>query len=458
MWDVVEPGIKFKECKHIEAICQHLEHVTFGPGHPKFKESQKFIRNLLINIPPGHAKSLVICVFWPTWVWIEWPESKWIFASYSDDLATRDSVKRRLILNSTKYRGAFRIQWFLADDQNLKTRFLNNRMGFMLATSVGGTGTGERADFIVCDDPLNALQAESEVFRERADFWWNKTMSTRDSDPKTSRRVVVMQRLHEKDLAGIIIKQGDYEHLCLPAEFDPARKCSTSIGWSDWRTKSGELLWPEQFGPEQIKTSKAKLGSRGYAGQFQQNPLPADGGLFKRSWWKYFRERPIDSTAIKIQVWDTAQEVGISNDYSVCATWLKTETGLYCLDVWREKVESPQLYQAALSLFAKHNPSAVIVEKKNSGAALIQYLKQNSTLPVIPYEPKLSKEVRASAATPTVEAGNCYLPQGANWVEYFISEHEKFPLGEHDDQVDTTSMMVDYFSNKKIQPPRVRSL
>lgn len=448
MWSIVEPGTKFKEAWHLEAMAKHLETLTWHP---------EIFRNLLINVPPGHAKSLLVCVFWPAWVWIKWPESRWIFGSYADTLSTRDSIKRRDLIRSQRYRESFKIKWTLADDQDQKTRFLNDKKGYMIATSVGGSGTGERADFIVCDDPLNALQAESEAFRERAEFWWMKTMSTRDSDPKTSRRVMVMQRLHEKDPAGVILKQGGYEHLMLPAEFEPKRATSTKIGWNDPRKIEGELLWPEQFGPAEIAAAKKALGSRAYAGQFQQTPMPADGGLFKRNWWKYYRERPMGHFQI-VQFWDTAQEVGISNDFSVCATWMKTDSGLYCLDVWREKVETPQLIQACKSLFTKWNPAAVVIEKKNSGAALIQHLRQDSTMPVIPYEPKFSKEVRASAATPTVEAGNCFLPQGASWVDDFISEHEKFPKGEHDDTVDTTSMMVEYFSKQNNSAPRVRTL
>lgn len=460
MWSIVEPGVKFQDAWHIKAICDHLQALTMGPGHPFYepeKHDATFFRNLLINVPPGHAKSLIVCVFWPAWVWIKWPACRFMFGSYADSLSIRDSVKCRDLIRSPKYRQSFGITWSLSDDMDQKSRFINTMKGYRIATSVGGSGTGERADIICVDDALNAIQAESEVFRVRANDWWNITMSTRDADPKTSRRVCVMQRLHEMDLAGTIIKQGGYEHLMLAAEFDPARKCKTKI-YEDPRKVAGELLWPNVYGPQEIAEKKKALGSRGFSGQFQQNPVPADGGLFKRKWWKFYRALPEGNWPV-VTFWDTAQEVGISNDYSVCAKWMKHPTGYFLLDLWREKVETPDLEKAAKNIFPKSPvPMAVIIEKKNSGAALIQYLRRDTTQPVISYLPKLSKEVRASAATPTVEAGNCFLPEGVSWVEDFISEHEKFPLGEHDDMVDTTSMMVEYFANMSNNQPRVRSL
>lgn len=447
MWPIIEPGTAFKDAMHIEAICEHLEAVTRGE-----------IRNLLINIPPGHAKSLIISVFWPAWEWIKYPERRWIFASYAAQLAIRDSVRCRDLIASHKYKTVFEPQWSLSDDQNQKIRFNNTKKGYRIATSVGGSGTGERADRIVCDDPHNAIDVKSELMRQSAIDWWFNTMSTRDSDPKKSSRVVVMQRLHSKDLAGEIVSRGGYEHLCLPTEYMPSKAKATKIGWKDPRTKEGELLWPEHFGPNEVAAAKKNLGSRGYGEQHQQDPVPQDGGLFKRRWWKTYRELPLEDGII-VQFWDTAQKAGITNDFSVCSTWKKLTGGYYLLDLWREKVESPQLESAIKMQFAKWSPSAVVIEDKSSGISIIQRLQQTTTLPIIPYDPKQrDKETRASAATPTVEAGNCYLPDGASWCEDFVSEHEQFPLGEHDDQVDTTSMMVEYFIGSSIIEPRIRTL
>jgi predicted phage terminase large subunit-like protein len=449
MWPVLEPGKIFIPGWHIEAICEHLEAVESGQ-----------IRNLLINIPPGHMKSLLVCVLYPSWSWIKKPQKRFITASYAQTLSTRDSVKTRDLIRSERYQKLYRPRWALKDDQDQKTRFSNTMTGSRIATSVGGSGTGERADCLIVDDPLNAIDAHSELIRKQSVDWWFQTMSTRDADPKTTSRIVVMQRLHEKDLAGELINRGDYVHLCLPAEFEPKRKCITQIGWEDPRKNEGELLWPEQFGANEIGKAKKDLGSQGYSGQFQQSPVPAEGGLFKRKWWKFYKEKPKNYLRV-IQFWDCAEKPGISNDYSVCATWMETQNGFYLLDLWREKVEFPQLQAALRTNYNKWSNfvSAVVIEDKSAGTQLIQYAKQETTLPIIPFDPAgVPKETRAISATPTVEAGNCFLPDGVTFVEDFISEHEKFPKGEHDDTVDTTSMMTKHFSQMQTLQPRIRQL
>src|SRR5262249_49277997 len=146
-------------------------------------------------------------------------------------------------------------------DQNQKVRFENTESGYRIATSVEGSATGEGGDFVIVDDPHNVQEALSQAKREAVLEWWDKTMSTRLNDPKSGRKVIVMQRVHEKDLAGHVLEKGGYEHLCLPAEYDPARAKLTSIGWKDPRRTEGDLLWPDRFGPTEIETAKKELGS-----------------------------------------------------------------------------------------------------------------------------------------------------------------------------------------------------
>jgi predicted phage terminase large subunit-like protein len=139
----------------------------------------------------------------------------------------------------------------------------------------------------------------------------------------------------------------------------------------------------------------------------------------------------------------------LTNDYSVCATWAETENGYYLLDLWRNKVEMPELERAIVQQYNRYQPNAVVIEDKSSGIGVIQTLRQKTRLPIIAYDPKMrDKESRAASATPTVEAGNCYLPENAPWVEEFISEHERFPNSEHDDMCDTSSMMVEYMKQR----------
>src|SRR5215813_600811 len=276
-WSVVEPSTPFVPGWHIDAIIEHLEAVTRAQ-----------IRNLLINVPPRHMKSLLVSVFWPAWEWIRFPERRWLYSSYAASLSTRDSVKCRRLIESPWYQERWRGRFALTSDQNTKGRFDNNRSGYRLSTSVGGAATGEGGDRIVCDDPHNVQEAESGAIRKATLDWWDVTMSTRVNDPKTSAKVVVMQRCHQQDLSGHLIEQGGWDHLCLPAEYEGPR-AATSIGFIDPRQQHGELLWAERFGPAELESLKRSLGSYAAAGQLQQRPSPAEGGLFKRHWFRFWQ-------------------------------------------------------------------------------------------------------------------------------------------------------------------------
>ena len=265
-WPVLEPATPFVNGIHVEAICEHLQAVTKGR-----------IRNLIINVPPGHAKSLLAAVFWPAWVWIDSPQTRWLFASYAANLSVRDSLRCRRLIESEWYQQNWGDRYQLTSDQNQKHRFENDHTGYRIATSVGGSATGERADVVVVDDPHSVDQAESEAERRTAVEWFNGTMSTRLNDFATGHKIVIQQRLHEADLTGDLVGKGDFDLLCLPAEFEPERRCSTSIGWTDPRVEAGELLWPEKVTAAHLDGLKVSLGTYRYAGQYQQRPAPAEG-------------------------------------------------------------------------------------------------------------------------------------------------------------------------------------
>src|SRR5579862_6535508 len=262
-WSIVEPSTPFVPGWHIEAIIDHLEAVSRGE-----------IRNLLINVPPQHMKGLLVSVFFPAWEWIRWPERRWLYSSYAATLSIRDSVKCRRLIESPWYQARWGHVFALTGDQNAKSRFDNNRSGYRLSTSVGGSVTGEGGDRIICDDPHKVDEVESDTARKNAIDWWDVAMSTRVNDPKTSAKVVVMQRCHQQDRSGHLLEQGDWEHLCLPAEYESSR-AATSIRFADPRQEHGELLWPERFGAAEIESLKRSLGSYAAAGQLQQRPSPA---------------------------------------------------------------------------------------------------------------------------------------------------------------------------------------
>src|ERR1039457_3634908 len=197
-WAVVEPARALISAWHVDAMAEHLQAISEGQ-----------IKHLLINVPPGHGKSLIVSVLWPAWQWIRNENgAQWrgLFASYNGGLATRDSVRCRTLMESPWYRDTFRPTWRLSSEQNAKSYFENTNSGFRISLSVGGRGTGFRGDAIVVYDPLNASDQYSETARRESVFWWDQVMSSRLNNLETGSKVIIMQRLHEADLSGHVLE------------------------------------------------------------------------------------------------------------------------------------------------------------------------------------------------------------------------------------------------------------
>jgi predicted phage terminase large subunit-like protein len=443
-WPIVEPLTPFVSGWHIDAVADHLMAVSRGE-----------IRKLVINEPPGHMKSLTACVFWPTWEWTFSPWTRWLTGSYKGELATRDSLRSRRIVESPWYRRRWGSRFTLSTDQNIKTRYENTSTGYRIAFGVGGA-TGERGHRVVVDDPHNIDEAYSDVARMGVLDWWDQVMSQRGIDPRTDAKVIVMQRLHERDLSGHVLEQGGWVHLRLPAEYEKTpfvalHAAPDPTGFEDPRTEEGELLWPARFGPLEIADAKKPLGSYGAAAQLQQRPTPIGGGLFKREWWRFYDASPAviaQGFETVVQSWDCAFKETTTSDYVVGLVGGKKGADIYLFDLVRDRMNFPTTCRALEAAAAKW-PTAVtkLVEDKANGPAVIDQLRHR--VPgLIPVEPRGSKEARAAAASPYVEGGNVYLPASAAWVQDFIAELASFPRGAHDDQVDAFSQLVDRLVNR----------
>jgi predicted phage terminase large subunit-like protein len=454
-WAVVEPSTPFVPGWHIDAIIEHLEAVTRGQ-----------IRNLLINVPPRHMKSLLVAILWPAWEWIQSPERRWLYSSYAAQLSIRDSVKCRRLIESPWYQARWGDRYALTSDQNTKGRFDNDRSGYRLSTSVGGAVTGEGGDRIVCDDPNNVNEVESDSVRKSTNDWFDVVMSTRVNDPKTAAKVVVMQRCHQQDLSGHLLEQGDWEHLCLPAEYE-APPCVTSIGWGDPRTEHSELLWSERFGAQEIESLKRSLGSYAAAGQLQQRPSPSGGGMIKRHWFRYWQPRAANLPPVtvrlpdgsqvsiaameapyrvdeQIQSWDCSFKDLDTSDYVVGQVWGQVGALYFLGHQVRARMDFPATVNAVREVSAAWPGTvAKLIEDKANGSAVIQMLCRE--LPgILPVNPEGGKIARAAAVSPLIEAGNVYLPHPlyAPWVTEFIEECAAFPNGAHDDQVDAMTQAL----------------
>jgi predicted phage terminase large subunit-like protein len=435
VWPVVEPGTPFVGGFHIDAICEHLEAVTL-----------RQIRSLLITVPPRHTKSLCASVAWPTWAWVRRPEDRFLSSSFSADLSTEHAVLSRRVIESARYQAAWGHIFELQGDQNVKTHYENTRRGYRIATSVGGTTTGRGGDFLIADDPHNLKTIHSDIERQGAINWYRQVWSTRFNDPRTGCRVVIMQRGHERDLAGYLLEQGGYEHLNLPTEYEPTTRV-TCIGWSDPRSKEGELLCSERFGPVEVEQAKKDLTAPVFATQHQQRPAPAEGSMFKRERLRVITEKelPADGAFTECRGWDAAATEaaqGKDPDWTVGAKVRRYATGLYVvMHVVRGRF-GPHAGDTTMRSTAVADGQACRQrEEQEPGSAGKRVIAAHTLLLAgFDYKGEHStgaKTVRATPFATQVDAGNVCLLAGP-WNQAYIDELLLFPNGRHDDQVDAS--------------------
>jgi predicted phage terminase large subunit-like protein len=289
-WHVLEPQTPFVDGWAMWAVVEHLEAVTRGE-----------ITRLLINVPPGFAKSIIVDCFWPSWEWgpMNKPHLRYVAFSYSASLTERDNGRFRDLITSEPFQVLYADRVSLRNKTTIKV--VNNRTGWKLASSVGGVGTGERGDRVILDDPHNVKESESEQVRGETVRWFRESLSSRFNDLETGALVIIMQRVHEDDVSGSILSLGlDYCHLLIPMEYDWGRQTDdhgapveTDIGWTDPRYDErgvefcdGQLAWPERFSSVALSRTKAEVGPYAWASQYQQSPSPRGGGIFQRDWWQ----------------------------------------------------------------------------------------------------------------------------------------------------------------------------
>ncbi|MCO5064999.1 MAG: phage terminase large subunit [Rhizobiaceae bacterium] len=416
---------------HIAAICHLLEQVEAGK-----------IKRLLVTLPPRSLKSHLASVCFPAWLLGRDPSRKIICASYGDSLATDFSNGTRLLMKTAWYRRLFP-DLKLDPRKDTQTELRTTLGGFRLATTVGGPLTGRGGDYLVIDDPMKQVDAESEIAREKVIKWFNETLLSRLNSKSEGAIIVIMQRLHVEDLAGHLLEKGGWHVLNLPAIAQQNEAIPLSLTRFHHR-KAGDALHPERESLEILAGLSAQMGEIPFAGQYLQMPIAHGGNLVKIDWFRiYHVAPPATYPATIVQSWDTASKSGELNDYSVCITALVIKDFVYILDVFRRRLDYPDLKKAVISLKARWRANAVLIEDKGSGQSLIQDLKREF-ISVKAIEPAGDKIVRMSAVSARIENGEVYLPAAADWLELFKAEIMAFPRGKHDDQVDALSQLLSY--------------
>ena len=475
-WSILEPGTPYVHGWHIDFMAAHLEAITDG-----LEINGMAYNRLLINVPPGHMKSMLVNVFWPAWEWgpRNMPHLRYICAAHKvENLSARDSRKMRDLILSDWYQSRWGDRVSLAKDQNEKLNFQNKAKGFRIATAITSL-TGIRGDRVIIDDPHSVDSANSEVQRDTEVTTFLEAIPTRLNDPAKSAIVVIMQRLHQEDVSGVILdKQLGYDHVMLAMEYDPTRNFQTMLGYEDPRQEQDELLFPERFPRHVVDRDKKTLGPFAVAGQFQQQPAPRGGGIIKRDYWIKWEEDRYPGFDYIMAAVDTAYTTKTENDYSAMTVW-GVWTGnpyavatkvlqrdgtlvdasrnvdlrvydeqrprLMLMYAWQDRLQLNDLVNKIAKTCNDWRVDKVLVESKASGMSVAQEIQR-----LYGHEPwgvqisnpgAFDKVARLTSVEPVFADGMIYAPD-RRWADLVIDQCEIFPKGKHDDLVDTVSMAV----------------
>lgn len=471
-WPYIDPA-PWVDSWAIDAMAEHLQAVVDGQ-----------IRKLLINISPRSGKSGLVSVALLPWTWAQskmtptgGPRVPFLYASYANQLSLRDSVKCRRLIESAFYQRLWGMRFALTTDQNTKSRFTNDKGGERLITSVDGATTGEGAQILVADDLNAASEAFSEATVKATTDWWDTVASTRLNDPKTGAYVVIQQRLAEDDISGHILEKnrGEWTHLMIPMRYEPERSYFTKIGWKDPRVAPGELMWPERFGEEEVKSLEVALGPMISAGQLQQRPEPAGGGVIKREYWQLWEHDAFPAMDFILASLDTAYTENTANDFSALTIWgvfsgEVTESAnrvikaggnansmlihqtyspaapkIILMYAWQDRLELHKLVEKVEKTCTACKVDLLMIENKAAGHSVAQEIRRlyaNSKFGVQLFDPKSQDKLsRLYSVQHLFAEGIIYAPDRA-WAEMVISQVAQFPFGKHDDLTDTVSQAL----------------
>ena len=475
-WHTIEPGAEYVHGWHIDFIAEHLEAITNGEELPDGKPYNR----LLINIPPGTMKSLIVNVFWPAWEWgpKNMAHLRYVCAAHKvENLSARDSRRMRQMILSDWYQARWGDRVKMSKDQNEKLNFTNSAGGFRIATAMTSL-TGIRGDRVLIDDPHSVDSAMSETQREAEVQTFLEAIPTRLNNPKTSAIVVIMQRLHESDISAVILdKQLGYDHIMLPMRYDPSRAMPTKLGYEDPREDEGELLFPERFPLDVVERDEKVMGPYATAGQFQQTPEPRGGGVIKREWWQLWEKDEFPPCEYIIASLDTAYTTKAENDYSAMSVWGIFSGGdqkavatkviskdgevisaiqrkyseehpkVVMMFAWQERLELHELVEKVTKTMKDFKVDKLLIENKAAGHSVAQEIRRlfgHEDWGVQLVDPKgIDKLSRLYAIQHLFAEGLVFAPD-RQWADTVIGQVASFPKGKHDDLVDTVSMAMSH--------------
>lgn len=447
-WEHVDPA-PFMPAWHIKVLADHLQDV-FEVGGQK----------LLINICPGSAKSKIVSVLFPAWVWARDASKRIISAAHNEELAIRDAAEHRMLIKSEWFQRYWKIE--MIPDSDGKSNFSNTAKGFRKAHPISAM-TGSRGNIVIVDDPHSVKTSESEVIRHGVVGNFMRSVLNRLNNPTEDSIIVVMQRLHEDDVAGAILSKPElgFDHLCIPLFADGEVRKPTRIGWVDWRIE-GDNMFPERYTEKYITEQKSALGPFAFAGQYQQRPAPATDGYFLREWFDIYKPEKLPKNLHYYMTSDHAP--GGRGDYNVFQIWgVDQAKNLWLVDQFRRKCKMDEAMgivrdvetgkariasDGALALIRKWQPQGWYPENDMTWSAIRSFvesaLHETETLVrIVPLATRGSgdKMSKSTAFQAMASMGRVHLPEG-DISDEILLEMSKFPTGKHDDQVDACSAIA----------------
>jgi predicted phage terminase large subunit-like protein len=415
---------------HVKAMCHELGQIRLGEN-----------KRLVINVPPRHLKSITVSVAFVAYVLGHDPSARIIVASYGLDLGRLHSEACRRVMESDWYKEMFP-GTRLARRGNTLDEIRTTRGGSRKAVSIGGAVTGHGADYIIIDDLLKAGDAGSDAELLRAQVYISDSLLTRFDNPSEGRVVMIAQRLHELDPPGFLLEQGIYRHLNLPAI--AGQDEMVPIGPDKFHhRRQGEALFPERVGLDVLERLRRELGPAAFNCQYQQNPVAPDGSPLRWEWFGIYDEAPPrHAFELIVQSWDTGTSADPRSDFSVCTTWGFRDRKWWLLDVFRERLDYPDLKRACLQLGEDWMADVVLIEDAATGRPLLHECRDQDRTRFREVRPDQDKETRFRAACAPVAEGTVLLPKEAPWLSAFRHELIAFPRGRYDDQVDSFSQMM----------------
>lgn len=424
-------GETFSDNWHIQLLCAQVDRVR----------TEDSVR-LAVALPPRSLKSIIISVALPAWLLGHDPGIEVVCVSYGQELSDKFAGDTRRIMLTPWYRRLFPNTVL---ERQAVGHLVTTKGGKRYATSVGGSLTGIGADVIIVDDPMKADEALSDAERDRINGWVRHTLFTRLNNKARDRLIIVQQRLHEDDMIGHVMERAGFELLSFPAiaQADEVHHIRTPFGTLVHHRREGEALHATRESLTVLARQRTLMGSEFFDAQYLQSPTPPGGGLVKLAWFNRFDLSDMPRFVRIVQSWDCASKASQLSDFSACTTWGVTRQGsIYLLNVFRERLEYPELKHKVRQMAEFHKAGTVVIEDTSAGTQLIQELTREGFARIAAFKPKGDKTMRMAAQTFVIEQGGVFIPNDAAWLEAYEHELTRFPKGKHDDQVDSTAQAL----------------